>query len=83
MTLNELRAGSCAVVASVNGAGALRRRLLDMGITPKTIIKVIKTAPMGDPIQVRLRDYDLTLRLKDARNIEITEVKGNDICPCR
>ena len=55
----------------MGGAGALRCRLLDMGLIPGTRIEVIKAAPMGDPIQIRLRGYELTLRLDDARLIGI------------
>lgn len=71
MTLAELQAGESAVITAVGGQGALRRRLLDMGLTPKTRIMVRKVAPMGDPIELHLRGYELTLRLDDAREIEI------------
>lgn len=71
MTLDELKAGNSAVILKVGGAGALRRRLLDMGLTPKTTISVRKVAPMGDPIEIRLRGYELTLRADDAAKIEI------------
>ena len=57
----------------MGGAGALRRRLLDMGLTPKTRVRVRKVAPMGDPIELHLRGYELTLRLEEAREIEIEE----------
>ncbi|MDP4108472.1 MAG: ferrous iron transport protein A [Bacillota bacterium] len=75
MTLNELKAGSRAVVTSVGGEGALRRRLLDMGITPKTLVLVRKVAPMGDPIELFLRGYELTVRSDDAAKIEIKPVE--------
>lgn len=55
-------------------AGALRRRLLDMGLTPHTEVMVRKVAPMGDPIELHLRGYELTLRIEDAKNIEVEEV---------
>lgn len=71
MTLNELRIGQHATIVSVGGSGALRRRLLDMGLTPNTRIMVRKMAPMGDPIELHLRGYELTLRLEDAQKIEI------------
>ena len=74
MTLNQLKTGNAAIIRAVGGAGALRRRLLDMGLTPHTAIKVIKVAPMGDPIACQLRGYELTLRLEDAQKIEIDEV---------
>lgn len=74
MTLNELPIGQSASIAAVGGQGALRRRLLDMGLTPHTTVMVRKVAPMGDPIELRLRGYELTLRLEDAQKIEIVPV---------
>lgn len=71
MTLDQLTLGGSAVVTAVGGEGALRRRLLDMGITPKTTVMMRKKAPMGDPVEICLRGYELTLRLEDARKIEI------------
>ena len=74
MTLNELPVGKAAVITKVGGAGALRCRLLDMGLIPKTKIVITKVAPMGDPIELFLRGYVLTIRAEDASNIEIEEV---------
>ena len=74
MRLDELAVGKQGKILAVNGEGALRRHLLDMGLTPRTMVLVRKVAPMGDPIELRLRGYELTLRLEDARNIEIEEV---------
>ena len=71
MTLDELSVGHSGVITQVGGEGILRCRLLDMGLIPGTRIEVIKAAPMGDPIQIRLRGYELTLRLDDARLIGI------------
>ena len=73
MTLNELPVGKAAVITKVGGAGALRCRLLDMGQIPKTKIVITKVAPMGDPIELRLRGYTLTIRIEDAKNIEVKE----------
>ena len=73
MTLNELPVGKAAVITKVGGAGALRCRLLDMGLIPKTKIVLTKVAPMGDPIELRLRGYTLTIRIEDAKNIEVKE----------
>lgn len=73
MTLDCLKVGASGVITRVGGEGALRRRLLDMGLTPKTCIMVRKVAPMGDPVELHLRGYELTLRLEDAREIEIEE----------
>lgn len=73
MTLNELPVGKAAVITKVGGAGALRCCLLDMGLIPKTKIVITKVAPMGDPIELRLRGYTLTIRIEDAKNIEVKE----------
>lgn len=73
MTLAELPIGKSARISAVGGEGALRRHLLDMGLTPNTEVMVRKIAPMGDPIELHLRGYELTLRLDDARQITLTE----------
>lgn len=75
MTLANMETGKTAKVTVVGGAGALRRRLLDMGLTPKTTIQVVKKAPLGDPMILRLRGYELTLRRDDAHQIEVEEVQ--------
>lgn len=74
MTLDELKIGESSRIVEVRGEGALRRRLLDMGLTPHTEVMVRKMAPMGDPIEIHLRGYELTLRMEDAKNIVIEEV---------
>ena len=71
MTLDQLKVGGQGTITSVGGEGALRRRLLDMGLTPRTRVMVRKVAPMGDPIEIRLRGYELTLRLDEAQWIEV------------
>ena len=71
MKLHALKRGQSGTITAVGGAGALRCRLLDMGLIPKTKVKMIKIAPMGDPIEIRLRGYELTLRKEDASEIEI------------
>lgn len=76
MTLDKLPIGKNAVITSVGGEGALRLRLLDMGIIPKTEISVYKVAPLGDPIEIHLRGYSLTIRKDDAEIIEVTEKEG-------
>lgn len=73
MKLSELPIGEKAQILKVNGEGALRDRLLDMGLTPRTEVMIQKVAPMGDPIELTLRGYDLTLRLEDAAQIEVEE----------
>jgi Fe2+ transport system protein FeoA len=74
MTLRELKVGQRGSVVTVGGEKALRRRLLEMGITPRTVVTVKKVAPMGDPIELLLRGYVLTLRLEDAEKITVEEV---------
>lgn len=71
MTLDMLETGKSAVITAVGGDGALRCRLLDMGLIPKTRVMIRKVAPMGDPIELFLRGYELTIRLDDAKQIEI------------
>ena len=71
MTLDQLAVGHSGIVTSVGGQGALRKRLLDMGLTPKVLVSVRKIAPMGDPIELTLRGYMLTLRREDAKSIEV------------
>ena len=71
MTLDKLSIGGSGSIAAVGGEGALRCRLLDMGLIPRTKVTLQKVAPMGDPIEIRVRGYDLTLRIEDARKIEI------------
>jgi len=74
MTLRDLPVGNSGRVLTVSAEKVLRRRLLDMGITPGTMVKIIKVAPLGDPIELLLRGYVLTLRLEDAERITIEEV---------
>ena len=71
MRMNELQPGQCAYIQAVEGEGALRHHLLDMGLTPGTEITLQKIAPMGDPVQIKVRGYELTLRLEEAQKIEI------------
>ena len=71
MTLKDLSIGTGGRVISVGGEKVLRRRLLEMGITPGTFVTVKKAAPLGDPIELLLRGYVLSLRLEDADKIEI------------
>ncbi len=80
MTLDKLPIGKSGVISKVAGEGALRRRLLDMGLTPKTMVMVRKVAPMGDPIELCLRGYELTLRKEDAENIELVDDTVHAAC---
>ena len=72
--MDRLKPGQSAVIQAVGGSGSLRHHLLDMGLTPQTEVTLQKTAPMGDPVQIKLRGYELTLRLDEARKIEIGAV---------
>lgn len=76
MTLATLEIGKIAKIVKVGGEGALRRRLLDMGLTPHTKVLVRKIAPMGDPIEIFVRDYELTLRKEDAAQIEVEVIEA-------
>ena len=77
MTLDELSVGDSALISAVGGEGPLRCRLLDMGLIPRTRVTLQKVAPMGDPIEIRVRGYELTLRIEDAKKIQIVpEVNG-------
>ena len=73
MTLDLLEPGHSGIIATIGGEGALRRLLLDMGLTPNTKVTVRKVAPMGDPIELYLRGYVLTLRKDDAVKITLKE----------
>jgi Fe2+ transport system protein FeoA len=73
MTLDMLTPGRSGRIIKVNGEGAIRLRLLDMGLTPKTDVLVYKAAPMGDPIELHLRGYSLSIRIEEAQNIEVEE----------
>ncbi len=72
MTLDKLKIGQQAKIISVGGEESLRCHLLDMGLIPKTSVSVRRIAPMGDPIEISLRGYELTLRLEDAKKIEVS-----------
>nr|WP_297933724.1 FeoA family protein [uncultured Lachnoclostridium sp.] len=71
MTLEDLKPGQEGVVASLGEKGPVRRRIMDMGITPGVQVKVIKVAPLGDPVEVNVRGYELSLRKAEARQIEL------------
>ena len=71
MTLKELGIGESAIITAVGGEGALRQHFLDMGVIPGTEVTVIKYAPLGDPVELKIHGYQLTLRVNDAAKIEI------------
>ena len=76
MTLDKLQIGKEAIIKAVGGEGALRFRLLDMGLIPKTKVVIMKMAPLGDPIEIRIRGYELTIRKEDAEKIELEDEKA-------
>jgi ferrous iron transport protein A len=71
MTLNEVPVGGVCTVTKLNGTGKLRRRIMDMGITKGVEIKVIKIAPLGDPMELNVRGYELSIRKNEAESIEV------------
>ncbi len=71
MTLRELKPGQHAKVTSISTTGTMKRRIMDMGVTPGVQIKVIKMAPLGDPIEVNVRGYELSLRKDEAAQIVV------------
>ena len=73
MNLKQLQTGKIAVISAVGGEGALRQHFLDMGVIPGAEVTVVKYAPMGDPVELRIHGYELTLRLADAEKIVIDE----------
>ena len=75
MTLDQLPIGQEAIITAVGGQGELRCRFLDMGIIPKTRVRMQKVAPMGDPMEIRLRGYELTIRREDSAKITIVPEK--------
>lgn len=78
MTLNEMKVGQSGIITAVGGEGPLRCRLLDMGLIPNTGISLVKVAPMGDPIEIRVRGYELTLRIDDAKKIEVDNISKTE-----
>ncbi len=78
MVLKDLETGKSARITAVGGQGALRQHFLDMGVVPGAEIKLMKLAPMGDPMEFRIHGYELTLRAADAEKIEIESIADSD-----
>jgi Fe2+ transport system protein FeoA len=74
MTLTNLPIGKTATVVAINGNNAITRRLMEMGIVPGVSVRVIKSAPFGDPLEIRVRGYNLAMRKSEADSIEVNEV---------
>ena len=79
MTLNQLPYGETAEIVSINAAMPLRQRLLEMGLTPRTRVEKIKAAPLGDPVELYLRGYALTMRLEDLERVKISVTDDENI----
>ncbi|MGX8680446.1 MAG: FeoB small GTPase domain-containing protein, partial [bacterium] len=77
MNLSELKIGHSGVIEEVGGEGALRQHFLDMGVIPGVVVTTVKRAPLGDPIELRIHDYELTLRVDDAKKIAIRELPAS------
>ena len=73
MKIVSLKTGESGIIEKVDGQGAMRKRLLDMGLTPNTRITLYKRAPMGDPVELIVRGYHLTLRVSETENITLKE----------
>ena len=75
ITLKDLTIGQKAIIREINGKGAIRQHLLDMGVIPQADISIVKFAPMGDPVEVRIHGYELTLRLQEAEQIIVDPIE--------
>ncbi len=78
-TLKDVKVGQTVKVVKVHGEGAVRRRIMDMGITKNTVIYVRKVAPLGDPVELNLRGYELSLRKADAKMVEVAECSDEEV----
>ena len=83
ITLKDLKINQSGIITAVGGTGSLRQHLLDMGIIPGARVTMIRLAPLGDPVEIRIQDYELTLRLNDAERIEIQPVENNQATEVR
>ena len=81
MTLKELKTGQSAVIESVGGEGATRQHFLDMGVIPGAEVTLIKFAPMGDPVELKVQSYELSIRLSEAAKIEIEKLDRKEEIP--
>lgn len=78
MTLKDLKIRQSGTIQSVGGEGALRQHFLDMGMVPGVVVSVVKFAPMGDPMEIKIHGYELSLRLSEAEKIEISDIEAVD-----
>ena len=77
-TLKEVKVGESAIVARLPGAGALKRRIMDMGLTKGTRVYVRKVAPLGDPMELTVRGYELSIRKDEAASVEVADVRRGE-----
>lgn len=77
-TLRDVKVGESCTVTALSGAGALRRRIMDMGLTKGTSVFVRRVAPLGDPIELTVRGYELSIRRDEAENVEVANVKRGE-----
>ena len=77
-TLRQAKIGETVKIVKLHGEGAIKRRIMDMGLTKGVEVYVRKVAPLGDPMEIHLRDYELTLRREDAANIEVRPDEGGE-----
>lgn len=78
-TLKDVRVGESCTVAALTGTGALKRRIMDMGLTKGTSVYVRKVAPLGDPIELTVRGYELSIRKDEAANVEVRDVAAGEV----
>ncbi len=83
MTLNEVKVGDSAYIKKINGEGAVKRRIMDMGLTKGVMVTVRKVAPLGDPIELNCRGYELSIRKEDAANIEVLDAYSMQCSNCK
>ena len=74
LTLRDIEIGQSCKVAKLHGEGAIKRRIMDMGLTKGVVVKIVKVAPLGDPIEMTVRGYELSLRKADAELIEVEKI---------
>ncbi|WP_455137203.1 FeoA family protein [Thermophilibacter sp.] len=77
-TLKDVKVGESATVAQLTGTGALKRRIMDMGLTKGTRVYVRKVAPLGDPVELTVRGYELSIRKEEAASVEVTDVRQGE-----
>jgi len=77
-TVNDMKIGETAVVTGLGCAGALRRRIIDMGITPGAVVILRKAAPLGDPLEINVRGYELSIRRSEAKEIKVIPMENRN-----